>query len=112
MFVVNIQPATIDNKAKSRRAAPVPSMALAALGRPGRRAGSSERSGSGLKMPAELQWRVESGEWRVKKQQPSDGHPGCKAYAQGDLCPLSWCRKARGNWCKDKKGNWCRWRRV
>ena len=53
MFVVNIQPATIDNKAKSRRVAPVPSMALAALGRPGRRAGSSERSGSGLMMPAE-----------------------------------------------------------
>ncbi|MBL4901079.1 hypothetical protein JYT85_01435 [Desulfocapsa sp. AH-315-G09] len=40
------------------------------------------------------------------------GLSGCKAYGAKDLCPVAWCRKARGDWCKDKKGQMCRWGNV
>jgi len=45
-------------------------------------------------------------------QQPKVDLPGCKARAAGDLCPVAWCRKARGNWCRDKNGRWCQWRKI
>lgn len=78
-------------------------------------AGSSECCDSGLMMPAKKQKIMKQDNNKTTSLESQEARvdlPGCKAYGAKDLCPVAWCRKARGEWCRNKNGKWCQWIKI